>query len=595
MTALEFARKYIRFNEVSPISGVFRDEFYPFLRKPLAATDDIRCKRLVVLKASSSMGSVFGEIVNTKRVLCDAGHQIMICQTDDKANEWSKKRGKKWLSAIPDIERLISTDAYAITNTLWTFRHKWLGISGPGINKAQSDQVRFLQTDEAHLDAYLPGALTEWEKRLGGGWSAQATHISTAADKGKEIDNFYYEGDQNECHWRCVKCSKLFWPLTGKDSRDYYNGELVLHLDGDVPFAICPHCQTGYQDNHSDRYDLVRDSDYVAMNPTAPTETQSFRWAVWFAHWIAWRGLAQEHKQAIASAKLGDLKPFEDWEKKRLCKSYVPTLPDFGDGKGKSDYKLGDIWAVSESLRVLTGDPQAGLADEGAHIHALVTEWDREGKSRRQHYRRVPNFPQFESVQRDCNVKPWHVMVDAGHDLRTVLRECGARGYNAFRGSDEPGIDHSPSDQNGMVELRGMPYSQAAAESGIVGSHDSTKKQKRLSKLVLRGKLPPGWAWVITGANPMLDGFVYALITGTSERYFGIASDMDQCYVENMPAFIPIIENDKKTGQLKKMVWKLVRKSHWHDLEKMAVVVAARFGFFPLAKTQTQNDNDRIT
>lgn len=593
MTTLEFARKYIRFNKSSPITGNFREEYYPFVKKPFEAADDIRCKRLVIFKASSCLGTVVGQIINAKRIVCDVGDALMVCQTDAAASDWSKTRGKEWLKSIPDVMRLLSSDKYSITNDLWLFRHKFLAISGPGINSAQSTQVRYVQTDESHLEAYPPGRLVEFEKRLGGRFDRQATHITTAPDKGKEIDGFYHEGDQNECHWRCRKCAKLFWPLTGKDSRDYYNGELVLNLEGDIPFAVCPHCQMGYQDNHRDRYDLVRDSDYVAMNPVAPKETQSFRWSVWFAHWIGWRDLALEYKQAMAAAiKTFDLKPFEDWEKKRLCKSYIPTLPDFGDGKGKSDYKLGDIWSVSESLRVLTGDPQAGIADDGAHIHALVTEWDREGQSRRQLYRRVPNFPQFAMIQQEQGIKPHHVLVDGGHELRTCLRECGKRGYNVFRGSPEEGFLHLPTRQNGGIHIPNMPYSQAVAESGIIGAKEGGATRK-LRGVMQSGACPPGWAWVITGANQTLYGYLYALITGSAGRYFGIASDMDECYVSNMPAFIPVIEPNKKTGVSGKMIWRLVRQSHYWDLEVLSLVVALRCGYFPLAKQiESEKENE---
>jgi hypothetical protein len=72
-------------------------------------------------------------------------------------------------------------------------------------------------------------------------------------------------------------------------------------------------------------------------------------------------------------------------------------------------------------------------------------------------------------------------------------------------------------------------------------------------------------------------------LNGTSGRYFGIASDMPEIYVKNMPAFMPVLEPDKKTGVAKKLIWKKVRADHYWDLETMALVVAIREGFFPLA------------
>ena len=110
MRTLEFARAFVRFDKSSPINGPWRDEFYPFVRGPLDAADDIRCKRLVIYKASSAMGTVLGQVINLKRIVCDVGDQKMVCQTDDDASLWSKTRGKEWVKANADAMRLLSQD-----------------------------------------------------------------------------------------------------------------------------------------------------------------------------------------------------------------------------------------------------------------------------------------------------------------------------------------------------------------------------------------------------------------------------------------------------------------------------------------------------
>lgn len=583
MTTLDFARKHIRFGKSSPITGPFRDEYYPFLRKPFAAADDITCKRLVIFKASSCLGTVAGQIINAKRIVCDVGDQKMVCQTDDDAQLWTKTRGKEWLKSIPDAMRLLSHDKYAITNDLWLFRHKFLEISGPGINSAQSVQVRYLQTDESHLDAYEPGRLIEFEKRLGARWDRAATHVTTAPDCGKEIDGFFLEGQQDEWCFRCPKCAELFWPLVGKEASEKYDQPIFWpspKMD-DGTACRCPHCGEWFYDTARARYDLVRDGDYVAQNPTPIPTTQSFRWSVFAAHWISWRETFLEHKAAMDAAKLGDLKPLEDFTKKRLCKQWKPYLPDFGEGKGKNDYKLGDVWVVDDSTRILTGDLQAGKASEGAHIHALVTQWDRAGNSRRIAYRRVETFAQMEAMQLEFGVESKNVYCDSGHENRLVFRECGKRKWYATRGSDATEILHTITQGKGRITFP-MPYSQNEPQSGIVG-----EKQPDRLKRVQHGRLPEGWAYCVVMCNPTIYGMLSALIGGSSGRYFGIASNMDSCYVENMPAFIAIVEKNKKTNT-DKTIWKQIREAHWWDLEVQALVGAMRAQCFPLAKSQLQ-------
>ena len=587
MKTLDFARAQIRFDKSSPITGPFRDEFYPFLRAPFNAADSIECKRLVIFKASSCMGTVAGQIINLKRIVCDVGDQMIVCQTDDDAATWAKTRGKEWIRSNPDAMRLLSRDKYAMTNDLVLFRTKFLQITGPGISSAQSVQVRYCQTDESHLESYPDGRLIEFEKRMGGRWDRQGTHITTAPDEGREVATFYLAGQQDEWHFRCPKCAQLFWPLWGEDARAKYGADVFRHTLESV-VCVCPHCKSEFADTARERYALNKDGDYVARNPTASPETRSFRWSVFAAHWISWREMLIESNSAMEAAKLGNLKPWEDFEKKRLCKIYVPRLPDFGDTKGNRDYRLGDPWQPGgETLRVLSCDPQAGKAGEAAHRHALVTEWDRQGNSRRICYRRIDTAAQLHEMAAEfgvCEGKPGknsHVIIDSGHEPRRTFRECGQFGWYAFKGSDlqQFHVTKQGIGADAINVTHPMPYSIPEPQSGIVGEA-LPKNARKISA----GRLPEGWAYCLTSHNPELYGYLYALITGASGRYFGIASDMPECYAKNMPGFMPLIEPDKKTAMVKKIVWKKIREDHYWDLEVMALVIAIRAGFFPLGK-----------
>jgi len=590
MRTIDFAEKHVRFDKSSPITGAFRIDYYPFLRKPMESADDVNCKRLVIYKASSCMGTVLGQIINVKRWVCEQGDQIMVCQTDDDATLWSKTRGKEWFKAFPDAMRLLSRDKYSMTNDLFVGRHKFLAITGPGISSAQSMQVRYLQTDESHLDSYAAGRLIEFEKRMGGRWNRQATHITTAPDEGKEVDVFFNEGQQDEWNFRCPKCTKLFWPLWGEDAKAKYGND-VFHVSGNSVECVCPHCEGVSKDTAKARFELVRDGDYEAQNKTPVEGTHSYRWSVFGAHWIAWNEIAIENEQAMNAAKLGDLKPLEDFHKKRLCKAWRPFLPDFGGEKGVNDYKIGDEWENPEERRRFIGaDYQAGKGDEGAHLHAVCTEYDRLGNSRRIEYRRLDTFEQLHQMAVELGVQEAktdgklngqspRVIVDSGHENRLVFRECSKYGWYAYRGSDLEQYHVTTIDGN-QVSTR-MPYSKPKPESGIVG-----EKQPDRLKGVTKGALPAGWAFCIVGDNSTLYGYLSALVGGSSGRYFGIAKDMPEIYVANMPAFIAINETDKKTNKPKPTIYKRVRKDHFWDCEIEALALAMKHGFFPLAISQ---------
>ena len=553
----------------------------------MEASDSISCKRLVIYKASSCMGTVLGQIINVKRWIYDVGDQMMVCQTDDDAGLWAKTRGKNWFRSFPDAMRILSNDKYAMTNDLFIGRHKFLAITGPGISSAQSSQVRFCQSDEAHLESYPNGRLIEFEKRMGGRWDRQGTHITTAPDEGREVDTFFLAGQQDEWHFRCPKCTELFWPLWSDDAKDKSGAEIFV-TNGEAVSCVCPHCHESFQDTARERYALVKDGDYVSQNPTASPETRSFRWSVFAAHWISWREMLIESVAAMEAAKLGNLKPLEDFHKKRLCKAWKPFMPNFGGDKGVNDYKLGDVWETTEEKRRFIGaDFQAGSGDEGAHIHATCTEYDRLGNSRRVEYRRLDTFEQLHQMAVTLGVmeakldgkltgKGTCVIVDSGHENRLVFRECSKYGWYAYRGSDLEQFHIATID--GKQVSHPMPYSVPKPESGIVG-----EKQPDRLRGVTKGGLPAGWAYCIVGDNNALYGYLSALIGGSSGRYFGIASDMPDFYTANMPAFIAINETDKKTNKAKPITWKRVRKDHVWDCEVMILALAMKHGFFPLA------------
>jgi hypothetical protein len=594
MKTRDFASKYIRFDKTSPVTGPFRLPMYPFLSKPLDASDDIRIKRLVIYKASSCLGTVLGQIINAKRIALDVGDQIMVCQTDDDATKWTKTRGKEWLESIPIVVRLIKNDKYAQTNDLWLFRHKFLKISGPGITAAQSDQVRYVQTDESHLEAFPPGRLAEFEKRMGARWDRQATHITTAANEGKEIDQFYYQGSQEEWHWRCQSCSELILPLWTERAKVKYNGQQVFiwkDLQSETAtlesiFAKCPHCGAEYHDTSRERFSLQRDADYVSMNPQAPVEFASFQWAAFAAaHWMPFHEFLSEHLLAMKSAKeMSDLKPHEDFVKKRECRSYRPELPDYGDAKGANDYAIGDKWEVEDTVTILSADYQAGKKAEGSHLWALVTQWDRQGNSRRLDFRRLDTWAQLRAMQLEFGVLDSNVFVDCGYDDRTVFYQCSLYRWYATKGSDLQQYHTITVDPKLPRVTVPMPYSQTERQNGNVG----TRQPDRL-KSSLRGSLPAGWCLSRTMGNPQLYGILYALQSGSAGRYFGIAKDMPKEYIEGFPAFMPVVEKNKRTN-LESIIWKKIKTvDHPWDCEVQALMGAMVAGYYPLKElTETQ-------
>jgi hypothetical protein len=588
VNAIDFAHRKIVFDESSAITGRFDIRKYRMLERPLADLDDIRIKRMVWYKASSAMGTVALQVAMAWRLDQRPGNIVAVMQSDEDAKDWMATRGRKWLRRIDGLTDTMSAEKYNATLGRWLWPHQWLLVTGPGENAQQSKQCSYLFTDESHVKAFEEGDLASFEERMSKRWNRQALHVSTAADAGKEVDRYYYDGQQNEWHLRCPKCAELVWPLWEDDAKDFYNGEKVFRFDehSASPEFVCPHCGATAQDNARERYALHEHGDYVPQNPSAPIETQSYRWSCFAAHWIPWAEALSKYREAIEAAKLGNLQPLENFEKKRLCKSYVPKLPDFGDTK-TGGYKLGDAWDCGDSIRFLTVDFQAGKRGESSHFWCLVTQWKPNGDSRRVAYRKVLTWEDVRATQLEFDVQSRNVFVDSGHENRTVFLNCSRWKWFATRGTDEDQLYHKVKSKSG-VELLAMPYGQATLENGNIGSSNA-----RLKGVHLRGVAPEGWACCIAISNPQIYGYLHALHTGQSGRYFGIASDMPREYMDGFPAFIPTTETVRKTG-ISRIFWRKVKAfEHPWDCESVALMAAIRAGFYPLANVRTEPEPEK--
>lgn len=529
----------------------------------------------------------------------------MVCQTDSDAEKWTKTRGKEWLQSIPSVMRLLSSDKYAQTNDLWLFRHKFLKISGPGITAAQSDQVRYVQTDESHLDAFPPGRLIEFEKRMGARWDRAATHISTAANAGKEIDQFYHQGSQEEWHWRCQNCNELILPLWTERAKEKYNGQQIF-IWKDLPsetatlesiFAKCPYCGAEYKDNSRERFSLQRNADYVSMNPSAPIEFASFQWAAFAAaHWMPFREFLAEHFLAINAAKMGNLKPHEDFVKKRECRSYIPEIPDLGDGKGASDYEIGSVWVVQEEkARFCSFDVQDGGDGEGFHLWGQCDEFLRNGDSRRVDYKKLLSWDEARNFQQHHGAEDQDTYMDAGDRMREVFARCSMWHWFALfsEAADEfVNMDPEPDNDDGkgnridksrpLIPIR-RPYTKPLLEDSMSGKRN-TDVHNRIQ--AVKG-FPPGHCLSRRWSKPTIGGYLMALKSGNS-RYYGIGKGIDENYIPQLNSYTFAKVVDKKYGTTEVILKQVRAQDHAFATSSMCLVGALIRGYFPLALDQSQ-------
>ncbi|MFA7301983.1 MAG: phage terminase large subunit family protein, partial [Candidatus Shapirobacteria bacterium] len=577
------------FWQSSPISGQFDDSKYPLVRKPLLSLSEIHRKATVWYGPTQSIKSVLLQIATAYRLDVLRKSVLAVAQTDSDAKDFSTIKLKPFLERIPSLKNTVRKGAYSITLNQWLWATHELIISGPGENAQESKSVCFLHTDEAHRYCVeYPGAMAGLANRMGLRWDRHELHATTAADAGTEIDILYHRGHQNEWHVRCIYCNELFRPLWDDCAKETYNGARIFRwIDSPSETETlnsiemrCPHCDGQILDTPRNRADMDDGADYIPGNPSADAMFQSFRWNAFAPRWKHWRDLLAIYLHAIHSAKLGNLKPYEDWVKKQEVRTWTGEFPLLGDSSASRDYKKSDIEIVDENkLRTLSIDRQEGKEGKGFHLWCLAEEWERDGKSRRVEYQEISSWTGAREMQEFYRVKSRDVGVDFGSQVgRDVFAACERWKWYALKSGDEQEFPHQAIGANNTVTIIRRPFSEARPEDPMSGKAGLKGAKFR------SGQVPPGCCLSILWSKPTIYPIFYALKNGTAGRYYGIASDFNQVFIDQLHAYIPALDIDKKSLTTRKVIWQKV-KEHDHSFVcgAQGLVIAARAGFYPMA------------
>ena len=550
-SALDYATKHVYLWQSSPVSGQFDILKYPFIRRPLLALDDIDVKETVIYGPAQSFKSVFLQIATAYRLAISQCSVLAVAQSDDDADEFSKVKLGPFLDRLPHLDRM---QVAKPTINLRRWANHELIISGPGANAQNSKSARFVHTDEAHL--YKHGMLAALMDRCGQRWNRHALHVTTAADKGTEVDIKYHQGDQREWNVRCIHCNALFEPLWEDASREKYNGHRVFQwIDNgsetetlnSIQF-VCPHCDKPIENTPRNRVLMDDGADYVAMNPAADKSARSFRWNAFASRFKPLRDLLSIYLKAIESAKLGDFKPYENWVKKQEVRTWTGEIPQVGVANVGRDHKLSEIEVKEEDLRVISCDVQ----DKGGfHIWALVDLWHPNGDSKRLAYEKLASFDDLRALQEKYNVKDLRdtkthscVAIDHGHREPEVFAACARWDWLALKSTSEEEFSHYIR-RNGQPDLQVMkPWSPVRSGNPLLGKSNAQ-----------RAKLCATRLW----SKPRIYSIFYTLKNGDTKRAYSIATDFSPVFVDQVHSYVPSEGVDKKTGVFTKQLWRKVK------------------------------------
>ncbi len=553
------------------------------------ALSEIRHKATVWYGPTQSLKTVALQIATAWQLDILRKSCLAVSQSDDDAREFSQVKLRPFLERIPALTKTVKKGKYSITDGHWLWPTHELIISGPGENAQESKSVCFLNTDEAHRwNLNYPGAMAALANRMGQRWDRHELHATTAADAGTEIDILFHKGPQNEWSVRCIHCNELFRPLWEDHSREIYNGHKIYIFEEsqsetetlDSLKMYCPHCDKEISIDPRTRAEMDEGADYVPENPGADIMYQSFRWNAFGLRWKNPRDLLAIYLKAIYSAKLGDLSLYEDWVKKQEVRTWTGEFPLLGTSEQNRDYKKSDIEIVYENkLRTLSMDRQQGRDGKGFHLWCLAEEWERDGKSRRIEYQEISSWGGAREMQEYFKIKSRDVGADYGNQVgRDVFGACARWQWYALKSGDEVDFPHTLINTNKTLTSIKLPYSEPRPEDPMSGK--PLQKNMRCRP----GAVPVGCCLSILWSKPSIYPIFYALKNGTAGRYYGIASDFNPSFIDQLHSYIPALDVDKKTNTTRKLIWQKVKiHDHAFVCGAQSLILALRAGFYPMS------------
>jgi len=549
----------------SPFGNRFRPDLTPWLKEPLEVFPSNHISELTCMCCVQGGKTIIVQVAGAWVMRFEPDTMMITCQTDDDAKDFARERLWPMLEAIPEIAAKLPADRTKKSLCKISMRDSSVIIHGANRNNLQSKNIRWIFNDEVWL--WKKGLLDEARKRGTRYWNRRRVNVSTAGEKGCDLDLAFEAGDKREWHLLCPDCAQLNnprwerikWPKDESVKLD--NGEWDYSKIKDRAYFECEHCGARHQHTDAIHKRMNEGGKYVATNPNPKPGWVSFRFNALCLSpsEVSWGDLAVEWLTAEAEYDKGNETPRKEFIQKRLAESYDPNryvkferLPSAPS----------EEWP-DETHRFMTVDVQE------TEFWAVVRAWAKNGESRLLWAGKLSTWDDIEAKAAEMKVNPACVFVDAGFDQNKVVRECAKRnrlasvggrmdwvGWKALDGENQERKNFNYKPKNAKAFL--LPYSWPPKY--LSGTSGTDRKAGAYAKLHL-------WS------NRTIKDILVRLRDGKGAKWLA-CEDAPQDWHQQMFSERRIRLWDKLGNELVK--WERIgkRPNHLWDCEAMQVVAA---------------------
>lgn len=569
----------------------FRKDATWYLNEPFMALKDPKVISVTCISSVQSGKSVLAQIF-AHWFSCERGGDIlMYYQTLDDANDTFDTRYADQYKKIKRLKDIKSPDPHKTSKGKVIHKDgtSIYFLSGGNKKKRQARTAKVVICDE--VAQYEYEALDEIKKRTTRFDKTSSKHlfVTTPERKFKEkrrigddpaptpAYNEFISGTQEVAGYKCdcgawseVSKKNFLWtdPETGKELKDENGIWDFLAVEKAIRF-VCTGCGEELYDNPTTRAKMKKGGEYKVMNPKALEVggriKRTFRWSIFCASWVPWFNPIKEFLLANEVAKKGDFEPLREvvrknfaefWEDMTYQSNRMLVSGDY-EGKISEDYK--NVWFADEwentykkngvAIRVLSVDVQS------ESFWFIVREADIHGNSRLRACGNVTGWADIEEWRQRLDITNKLVFVDSswkGHGsiMNEIYRECYDRQWTALKGEDRESYRWKNGDLRPFSEL---DYRDGGQGTKAQGKRGARRFFRRFS-------------------NPALKDHLHLLMTGSTELYWGVASNVPDTYLKQMESEV----KSDVTGR-----WEAInRDNHLWDCEVMSMIAFYLLGLF---------------
>jgi hypothetical protein len=480
---IDWLEKNVKNVPYSPQPGPFRVESTPYLIPILRALQDPEIKTIVVQGNVQSGKSMVLELWSAFVPSRTPGPMLLLQDIDLNAQDWQQTRLRPlWDNTPATRDRISEIDRNKWHTTQFERNITWV-LGANNERNLQRRSIRFLGGDECWQwpKGHLKQALA---RRTAFEWQGKSVFVSQGGVDGDEFTELFNSTDRGEWNFKCVACNArqpFEWvQIKYPDAAKTATGWDLDMVRANTTYE-CKHCKHQHLDRNSVRAEMVREPEYVPMNPSAPKDRKGFHFNALSMLWgLSWGDLAVECIEAAQSFDSGgDESKRRDFKQKRLA---LPWSDEPDDGGGEvlpSGYLMGEEWLDEAAningkvqpppftkeqmdnvnfarLRFMAVDVQR------KGFYCLVRSWSHDGKSRLIWWGYVDTWEQVRAEQVKHKVAPIFTFVDSGDgpNMEEVYRNCATYGWNATKGSGNTDFPWKVQTPYG-IKMAYRPYAPA--------------------------------------------------------------------------------------------------------------------------------------